>query len=939
MYKCLFVLIISGLFNQIVSGQCPDKTFLWKRIVFLRDSSTIDGNTQLTELLRYSKGMQNCSSRFDSSYALLLQRIGLLYYKKNDFVNAIEFTRQSIEMVILNAGKPSVNYNHLIKSYNNLKIYYDSLDDLKSKAEAIDSCIAISLRTRAEYKYAKPLLADKVVHLLNIGDYHQCISYASMGETIARESVYDTVFALNFFAWKINALLFLKNYAETEQLLLAKLRESKIIGHKEYLGTWFAQLAELETYKGNASRALQYYYQSFRYDKEAGYLLGCSQIQTNIGYFVYFKLLKNYQGAIHHYKKSLVYLNRVQPKTILHSLEALNIYDNIGNVYVQQEMYDSAFYFFQLAFNQLNYGANENSISHFALDDFISYNKIQYLTNLIMDKADAYLSEFKLKKNVASIQAAIRIYKVADLLVDRIRIEYAEVKSALFWRNSTRRLYEHAIEACYLINDHKEAFYFFEKSRAVLLADQLMDQHKSSDLEISKLSVLKKIILKEERELQDLSLSPDQLKDIQQQVFIHKQELEKLQKIIRQHNPLFYQNIIEPTFIELNDVNRKLIKNQNTLVELFEGDSAVYSLIITPSKLYFRQINKVTFDRLTSLFIAYCSNPSIMNKDFSGFVTTSSNLYDLLFQTCSLAGKVIISPDKHLLSFEALLTNKNSSSPSYLIQDHAVSYTYSARYLLNHFESNSMQATHNLIGIAPIQFPAKYNLPVLTGSDKSLKNLPPVFADGNHLIAAAASRSNFLNQFSNYKIIQLYTHASGNGPNREPMINFADSALNLSELISTGKPVTSLIVLSACETGTGQVNPGEGIFSFSRGFAALGIPSSINNLWSVNDQSTYRLTELFYKHLAKELPIDIALQKAKIEFLQTASKENSLPYYWAATVLTGKTDAIRLIKSPRFDRSYIFIVVVVMALSFWSLRRISHEKPTNPIPGTRETLA
>ena len=42
-----------------------------------------------------------------------------------------------------------------------------------------------------------------------------------------------------------------------------------------------------------------------------------------------------------------------------------------------------------------------------------------------------------------------------------------------FWRDKTRSLYENAIEACYLLNDPEKAFYFFEKSRAVLLNDQL----------------------------------------------------------------------------------------------------------------------------------------------------------------------------------------------------------------------------------------------------------------------------------------------------------------------------------------------------------------------------------------------------------------------------------------------------------------------------------
>jgi CHAT domain-containing protein len=128
--------------------------------------------------------------------------------------------------------------------------------------------------------------------------------------------------------------------------------------------------------------------------------------------------------------------------------------------------------------------------------------------------------------------------------------------------------------------------------------------------------------------------------------------------------------------------------------------------------------------------------------------------------------------------------------------------------------------------------------------------------------------------------------------NSEPVIYFADSALSLSELIPENKTAAQLIVLSACETGNGKLYKGEGVFSFNRGFAALEIPSSIINLWSVENESTYKITELFYKYAAKGLPLDIALQKAKLDFIAGSSKEKKLPYYWAASILSGKTDAV-----------------------------------------------
>src|SRR3546814_11327602 len=63
-------------------------------------------------------------------------------------------------------------------------------------------------------------------------------------------------------------------------------------------------------------------------------------------------------------------------------------------------------------------------------------------------------------------------------------------------------------------------------------------------------------------------------------------------------------------------------------------------------------------------------------------------------------------------------------------------------------------------------------------------------------------------------------------------------------------PYTTLV--RSCETGRGKLYEGEGIFSFNRAFAEVGVPSATVNLWSVDDQSSYQLCELYYKYLRSE---------------------------------------------------------------------------------------
>ena len=147
----------------------------------------------------------------------------------------------------------------------------------------------------------------------------------------------------------------------------------------------------------------------------------------------------------------------------------------------------------------------------------------------------------------------------------------------------------------------------------------------------------------------------------------------------------------------------------------------------------------------------------------------------------------------------------------------------------------------------------------------------------------------------------------------------------LSSLLPDRKPVTQLVVLSACETANGKFYEGEGIFSFNRGFAALGIPAAISNLWSVETGSTYRITEIFYKYLSKGLPTDVALQKAKLEFInKSGSKEKTLPYFWAGAILTGKVETFKSPHSLPWLKIAI-VIIVLFSITFLMKKFLLHK--------------
>jgi CHAT domain-containing protein len=295
----------------------------------------------------------------------------------------------------------------------------------------------------------------------------------------------------------------------------------------------------------------------------------------------------------------------------------------------------------------------------------------------------------------------------------------------------------------------------------------------------------------------------------------------------------------------------------------------------------------------------------------------------MIFQNINLpAGRIIISPDGHYFPFEALVTNENPRQ--FFVENYAVSYTYSARYLLNNFTNSAATTSGEFMGMAPVTY--SFALASLSGSDQSLQRMNKYFNHPAILLHENATKRNFLKEYYKYKIIQLYTHATDSGSAGEPVIYFADSTLSLSELFYESRPATSLIVLSACETAGGKLYNGEGVFSFNRQFASLGIPSCVSTLWQVDNSSMYSITELFYKYLAKGLPMDVALQSAKKEFMQSSGRENKLPYYWAAPILVGQSGKLEFPRRFPWQWATALGILALVGIGGWQMRKRRAQK-------------
>jgi CHAT domain-containing protein/tetratricopeptide (TPR) repeat protein len=112
-----------------------------------------------------------------------------------------------------------------------------------------------------------------------------------------------------------------------------------------------------------------------------------------------------------------------------------------------------------------------------------------------------------------------------------------------------------------------------------------------------------------------------------------------------------------------------------------------------------------------------------------------------------------------------------------------------------------------------------------------------------------------------------------------------DGVLTALEVLGLDLTGTRLAILSACETGLGEIHEGEGVYGLRRAFQEAGAQSVVSSLWEVSDAGTQTLMTALYKRLlAGKTPHD-ALREAQLEMLRNA--QWSMPYIWSAFFMVG----------------------------------------------------
>ena len=117
-----------------------------------------------------------------------------------------------------------------------------------------------------------------------------------------------------------------------------------------------------------------------------------------------------------------------------------------------------------------------------------------------------------------------------------------------------------------------------------------------------------------------------------------------------------------------------------------------------------------------------------------------------------------------------------------------------------------------------------------------------------------------------------------------------DGVLTALEVLDLNLSGTKLVVLSACETGLGEIHEGEGVYGLRRSFQEAGVAEVVSSLWEVSDAGTQALMTDFYDRILKGVPAREALRDTQLEMLD--SPEWGYPYVWSAFMIVGSYESV-----------------------------------------------
>ncbi len=905
----------------------------------------------------------------DPALAPCYNGMGIIYAQTGRYAEALDYFN-----MLLVIDKKSLGDSHpdLARTYTNLGILNELIGDYNQALDLHHKALNIKLKFLGDdhpslkydykglasiYKIRKDpdqalLFLQKALQLelKSLGDSHP-----ELGAT------YNLLGGIFLDLGKLDQAL--KYYRESEKVLLHTNKNSPTLGPTYHdLALIWQKNQEYQKALDFAEKALQI--NTAFVEPDHIYLAENHMLIGNIH-----KDAKNLEKAMVHYELARD-INK-QAGRDLHPLTA-RAYHYIASVYSSQGDYEKALLTIQKSliaiskdFDNLNTKSNplaENAINP------------SHMIDILGQKGIILYRKYQNSLNTQDLSLSFEVLQQAVSLIDEVRTSYKSESSVEIFRKEINPILEAAVEVAYE-RYHKtgeasyleQAFEFAEKSKAGLLMAAL---HESK---AQKFAGVPDTLLQAERSLkQDLNFYDRQLFEetqrnqdgdsvkiafYQSQKFALKRRYDTLVSKLETTYSDYYRLKYNTEVVSIEKVRSDLLSSDDLLVEYFISDSSIFIFAINKQETKFVRLKKsAAFERdieaMRDILTQKIDEPD-------RFATLAHGLYQSLL--APVASNVedfnlIISPDRELsyLPFELLVKNEVEVGSTffglpYLINNHPISYTYSASMWQEVLGKRSNPYGAEYLALAPdfnkrenfqgseialqaTAEPVRGALVELEGTSREISVIDDLFK-GSFYEGTHATEQQFKKLAENYGILHLATHAIVD--DRHPMnsrllftINqdsTEDGDLYAWELYNM-RLNAEMAVLSACNTGSGKLQQGEGVKSLGWAFTYAGCRSIVMSLWPAQDRSTADLMTYFYQGLSKGYSKDRALQEAKLNYLKHADEIFSHPFYWAGFVVQGNSGPV----TSRTNKYYLWLALGLLLggliMMLFRFRQKNHQR-------------
>jgi len=840
----------------------------------------------------------------DGLYWKSLRNIAFCYKKLNEYHSAVNY----FELALNNYQDKDVKNKEAITIRLAEVLYF--IGEYERSKNLVDQIVKTSKSTKNISKAYK-VMSEAIIYLSDSVNFNLAIQY---GQKAVELSERDIPY-LNTLA---NAYNINEKFNKAIEIYNEILQESnKLKQQFQGMGNIATAYTELEQYK----RANKFLVKSLNLK------------------------LKYYDKKINNYNLSVTYRS-------------------LANNYSRIQQLDSALFFYHKALLNLSNQFKEEDIfkNPNPTDTLYIYSKLNLIEILDLKATTAYKYYIK-KQDENYINLAHQTYQTLLDFHNQLQQDISTENSRLLQTNKIVPFIEKALEIVYTkqLTDEFNAeatFRLIEKNKATVLS-QLMNEadalqftnlpdsliEKEKDLKIAIAFYERRLNeAKKENNIQSSSNERnEEIKELELLVFENKESYHRLIRNLEENYPYYLKFKYQQNESTLTEVQNHL-DEETALLEYFVGDSIIYLLTIQKDSARLHLIAKPeNWTSIISNFRKSISDQKFINSIDSAqaayqlFTENSYTLFQLLLEKPLAAiGNTVkhlqIIPDGELnyIPFDLLLTSKENTNSinyknlPYLLKDKSIGYAYSAALLLENENKKSDNKKDSYLGFAPIYEAndmtdletqlvtrgGNINLPFAQKSVEAMYNL----FGGKAYLAKEATKSNFLSDTNTYKVLHLAMHGivDDKNPLSSKLIFYGDS-LYASELYNT-KLNADLAVLSACNTGIGNIQKGEGVMSLSRAFTYAGCPSLVMSLWSVPDESTSDVIQFFFKALKNGATKDEALRSAKLNYLDN-NETTSHPIYWAGFVATGNLEAIQF--ETGFNWWWALLAIPLVVLVFY----------------------